>query len=87
MIFVVNRSIKENGLISNDRKEHRPQQTSENKITRVTVVIKESNLSNNNINQENPIINGTTSTIKSTKHKILKVFHRIYEVYKTTGTN
>jgi hypothetical protein len=68
--------MKENGLIINDRKEHCPQQTSENKITQVKVVSKEYNLSNNNTNQANGIIDKTNSTIKSRKRKILKVFHQ-----------
>jgi hypothetical protein len=71
-----NRSIKESDLIINDRKAHCPQQTSYNKTTWVTVVKKEGNLPNSKINQENRIINTTSSTIKSTKHKILKVFHQ-----------
>jgi hypothetical protein len=74
--FMVNRSIKESDLIINDGKAHCPQQTSYNKITPVTAVTKEANLQNSKINQANRIINRTSSTMKSTKHKILKVFHQ-----------
>jgi hypothetical protein len=42
--FVVNRSIKENGLIIIDMKAYYPQQTSYNKAIRVTIGSKESNL-------------------------------------------
>jgi hypothetical protein len=72
---MVNRSIRESDLIINDRKAHCPQQICYNETTQVTVVTKEANLPNSKINQENGIINRTSSTIKSTKHKVLKVFH------------
>jgi predicted RNA-binding protein len=73
---MVNRSVKESDLIINDRKAHCPQQTSYNKATQVTEVTKEAKLPNSKINQPNRIINRTSSTIKLTEHKILKVFHQ-----------
>jgi hypothetical protein len=73
---MVNRSVRKGDLIINDRKAHCPQETSYNKTTRVAVVTKEANLPNNKINQTNGIINRLSSTIKSTKLMILKVFHQ-----------
>jgi hypothetical protein len=73
---MVNWSAKESDLIINDRKAHCPQQTSWNKTARITVVTKAANLPSSKINQANGIINRTSSTIKSTKPEILKVFHR-----------
>jgi hypothetical protein len=62
---MVNGSVKESALIINDRKVHCPQQTSYNKTIRVPVVTKEANLPNR-----------TSSTVKSTKHKILEVLNQ-----------
>jgi hypothetical protein len=76
MILMVNRSVKEGDLIINDRKAHCPQQISYNEIITVPAVTKETNLPSSKINQVNRIINRTSSSVKLTKHKILKVFHQ-----------
>jgi hypothetical protein len=73
---MANRSLKRDELRSNDRKEHCSHQTSEEKITWMTVDTKEPNLSNNDPNQANGLINGTSNTKKSSHLEILKVFHQ-----------
>jgi hypothetical protein len=74
-------------LRSNNRKEHCSHQTSEKKITLTTVDTKEPSLSNNDQNQANGLINGTSSTKKSSNLEILKVFHQNIRGLKTKGMN